>query len=67
MEQKRCGGGLRGHSGDGMPELSQLVIYHFGDALESALRAAYGELFGGPPPAKFIITLASPDDPPRER
>lgn len=50
-----------------MSELTRLVLCHFGDALARAVRAAYEEPFGGPLPGKFIITLASPDDPPRER
>ncbi len=48
-----------------MPELSQVVICHFGDVLERALREAYEELFGSPIPSKLIITLPSTSDQPQ--
>lgn len=46
-----------------MSELTRLVLYHFSDELERAIRAAYEELFGRPLPAKFIIALGSPAHP----
>lgn len=44
-------------------ELTRLVLLHFRDELEAALRAAFQEVVGSSLPLKFILVL---DNPPRQ-
>lgn len=43
-----------------LPELSRLVVQHFGPDLELALRTTYQKVVGRPLPPRFILTLEKP-------